>query len=210
MDEKDLVLHWNSVYENSPIKELGWYEEDPEPSLGLIKKYVKGKDDVILNVGAGAGTLIDRIVEEGFTEIIANDLSSSALEKLKERLGHNQSKVRWIVDDLTNPNELLKLDPIDLWHDRAVLHFFNEAEERNTYFKLIKRLINTGGKVIIAAFNLDGAPMCSGLPVFRYDANMLQIGLGNEFKLRESFNHTYTMPDGNKREYVYAVFEKTE
>ena len=116
--------------------------------------------------------------------------------------------VRWIVDDLTDPTELKSLEQIDLWHDRAVLHFFNEPEEQDTYFNLLRKLVKAEGYVIIAAFNLQGAPKCSGLPVFRYDAKMLQKKLGKEFRLLEAFDHTYTQPSGNTREYVYTLFQR--
>jgi hypothetical protein len=210
MLEKDLKSHWNGVYEKSPIDKLGWYEEEPEPSLSLINKYISDKEARILNVGSGASTLIDKLLEVNYQNIIANDLSAIALDKLKKRLAHNESNIHWVVDDLTQPSELIKLKGIDLWHDRAVLHFFNDEKDQASYFKLVRNLVKVNGIVIIAAFNLDGAPKCSGLPVFRYNAEMLQSRLGKDFEPIESFNHTYTMPAGDTREYVYAVFKRTK
>ena len=97
---------------------------------------------------------------------------------------------------------------IDLWHDRAVLHFFHERSSQDAYFALLQKLVRPGGYVIIAAFNLNGAPTCSGLPVFRYDARMLQEKLGENFKLLEAFDHTYTQPSGDTRAYVYTLFRR--
>ncbi len=37
-----------------------------------------------------------------FRNILANDLSTTALEKLKARLGDESSKIKWIIDDLTH------------------------------------------------------------------------------------------------------------
>ena len=206
MTDKDLRVHWNGVYAKTPIQKLGWYEADPEPSLNLIKRCDLGKDARILNVGTGASTLIDELIKEGYENIYANDLSSSALEKLKYRLGDLQSNVKWIVDDLTQATKLTKLDEIDLWHDRAVLHFFNNESEQNSYFELVKALVKKNGFVIIAAFNLEGASKCSGLPVIRYNKEILHSKLGNDFELIEAFDHTYIMPSGDTREYVYTVF----
>jgi SAM-dependent methyltransferase len=201
--------HWEHVYQKSSADKLGWYEARSEPSLKLIERCKLEKDAAILNVGAGATTLVDELLEIGFQNIIANDISTSALEELQSRLGPEQSNmVRWIVDDLTDPDELLTLEQIDLWHDRAVLHFFQDNGSQDKYFNLLRKLVSPGGYVIIAAFNLNGAPKCSGLPVFRYDAAMLQEKLGKEFQLKETFDYTYTQPSCDTREYVYTLLQR--
>ena len=207
--EEYFKSHWNKVYSRNEIDKLGWYEESPEPSLRLIKKCNLDKSAILLNVGAGASTLVDELLEDGYQNIIANDLSSNALEKLKLRIGSDKSrKVQWVVDDLTQPNELNDLAQVDLWHDRAVLHFFNDEKEQYTYFKLLRKLVKPNGFVIIATFNLGGATKCSGLPVHRFDENMLQKKLGKSFMLIEAFNYTYTMPSGETRQYVYTLFQR--
>ena len=208
MLKQNLQSHWNKIYERSPIDKMGWYEEDPEPSLSLINKYLSNKDSRILNVGAGASMLVDRLLEEGYEAVIANDLSLKALKRLKSRLGLEEHKVEWIIDDLTKPHALLKLYPVNLWHDRAVLHFFNDEEAQTTYFNLLRSLVAKDGIAIIAAFNLDGADNCSGLPVHRYNKEMLQSGMGPDFELLDAFNHTYTMPSGDTSEYIYTVFKR--
>ncbi len=201
--------HWDRVYQNNAVDRLGWYESSPESSLKLIEPCKLKQDAAILNVGAGATRLVDELLELGYQNIIANDISSPALTELQLRLGQERSKqVRWIVDDLTNPRELNSLEQIDLWHDRAVLHFFNDQDQQDTYFNLLHRLVKADGWVIIAAFNLDGAPKCSGLPVFRYNTSMLQERLGEEFQLKKTFDYTYTQPSGNSREFVYTLFQR--
>ncbi len=204
----DLTTHWDSAYENSSIDRLGWYEEKPIPSLQLIEKSGVSKEAILLNVGAGATTLVDELISKSFRNIIVNDLSSTALEKLKQRLGTESKVVRWIVDDLTNPTQLSKLEKIDLWHDRAVLHFFNETKEQDAYFNLLRSIVKENGFVIIATYNLNGATKCSGLPVHRYDEKMIQDRLGNEFELVDSFDYTYIMPSNETREYIYTLFKR--
>ena len=201
--------HWERIYQKSAVDSLGWYESNPEPSLELIERCNLPENAIILNVGAGATTLVDELLQTGYRNIIANDISSSALEELKQRLGPAKSKrVHWIVDNLINPGELNSLEQIDLWHDRAVLHFFQDSASQDAYFKLLRKLVRKEGYVIIAAFNLDGAEKCSGLPVFRYDAAMLEDKLGREFQLMDAFDHAYLMPSGDTREYVYTLFQR--
>ena len=79
--------HWERVYQNKEIDRLGWYEAKSEPSLQLIEKCNLPRDAAILHVGAGATTLVDDLLRIGFSNLIANDISSSALEGLQLRLG---------------------------------------------------------------------------------------------------------------------------
>lgn len=201
--------HWEEVYEKQAVSKLGWFEESPDPSLNLIDTCRLGKNASMLHVGAGATTLLDILLKKGYENIVANDISAAALEKLKARLGPELAgKVHWMVDDLTSPDELNSLEPVDLWHDRAVLHFFNDLADQHSYFNLLRKLVKTEGYVIIAAFNLNGAKKCSGLPVFRYDQAMLQNKLGNDFSLLKAFDFTYHTPSGSTREYIYTLFQR--
>ena len=126
----DLRSHWDDVYNGQTVNKLGWYEENPEPSLRLIKKAHLEPDASILNVGAGATTLVDELLKRNYSNIIVNDISEVALDKLKARLAEQADQIKWMVDDLTKPKVLTDLGKIDLWHDRAVLHFFlKESDE---------------------------------------------------------------------------------
>lgn len=204
----DLKAHWNNAYKNSSIIKLGWYENNPIPSLQLIETSGIDKDAFILNVGAGVTTLVDELINRDFKNILVNDISPLALNKLKKRLGNQAKNIKWIEDDLANPIELNDLEKIDLWHDRAVLHFFNDTKEQDSYFNLVRKIVSENGFVIIATYNLNGATKCSGLPVHRYDEKMIQEKLGNGFELVESFNYTYTMPSKDTREYIYTLFKR--
>lgn len=199
--------HWNSVYDSKTNEQLGWYEVVPEKTMQLIEDCNLKSNATILNVGAGTTILIDELLKKGFTNIIANDLSESALKNLKHRIKSDFNyNLECIVDDLTQPTSLQKLSHIDLWIDRAVLHFFLKEEEQQAYFELIKKVVAKNGFVLIAVFALDGAEKCSGLPLQRYDLNMLQQKLGDNFKLIDSFNYTFINPFGGERPYVYTLF----
>ncbi len=200
--------HWDEIYEALDADELTWYEEIPEPSIKLLSKCHIKKDESILDVGAGASTFIDHLVNQGFSNISATDISEIALNKLKKRLGEKASQVRWIVDDITQPVHVQNLKNIALWHDRAVLHFLLEENQQNMYLSTLKKVIKKGGYVIIAAFSLKGAKKCSGLDVKNYDQNMLAKFLGKDFSLLEYFDYTHHMPSGEPRPYIYTLFHK--
>ena len=201
--------HWDEIYEALDADELTWYEEIPEPSIRLLSKCQINKDESILDVGAGASTFIDYLLNQGFKNIIAVDISEIALNKIKERLGKEKaSSVRWIVDDITEPVHIQDLRDIAVWHDRAVLHFLLEEKHQKVYLSMLKKVLKNKGYVIIAAFSLKGAKKCTGLDVKNYDQDILAEFLGEEFKLLEYFDQTYYMPSGEPRPYIYTLFQK--
>ena len=201
--------HWNTLYQKAQVDRLGWYESMPQPSLDLIEACRLPKDARIFHAGAGASTLVDALLEAGYTGQIACDISGDALQKMQERLGPKAEKVGWVVDDLTQPSLLNELAPVDLWHDRAVLHFFTEEKDRQTYFGLLRQLLKPGGYAIIATYHLQGgAERCAGLPVYRYDAPLLVEKMGPGFQLLQAFDFIYHMPSGEGRPYVYTVFQR--
>lgn len=201
--------YWNRIYSGKELTKLGWYEQDPEPSIRLAKKCQLKSDDNLLIVGAGATTLVDYLIRRNFTHIIANDISAFALDLLKKRLGPLGDRVQWVQDDLTDPGQISLLEDVNLWHDRAVLHFLVNPKDQSTYFQLLRKVLKPLGYVIIAAFSLAGAKMCSGLPVKNYNSEMLEEGLGADFRLVESFDWIHTMPNGAERDYVYTLFQRS-
>ena len=66
--------HWDNVYSSAEISKLGWYEVNPETSLKLIKKCKLNKSDVIIDIGSGASTIIDKLIDGGFENIIIEPL----------------------------------------------------------------------------------------------------------------------------------------
>ena len=209
--EKDLSLkeHWENSYTKTHETKLGWYQKNAEPSLDLIKKTGIQSHELIADIGSGSSIFIDNLIERGFKNILATDISETALSITKKRLDKNSLPlVQFITDDLTNPTQLTLIKDIAVWHDRAVFHFLTAKKDRETYFNLLNSTVALGKFVIIAAFNLEGAQRCSGLPVERYDKNKIADFLGAKYKLIHFFNYNYTMPSGDNRPYIYTLFKK--
>ena len=205
-NKENLSTHWNNAYINNAPDKLGWFETDLSPTLKLIDKTGLGKIARIINIGAGNTTLIDELLFLKYKNIVATDISSVALNKLDTRV--QSGFVNYIVDDITQPEKLNLITNVDLWIDRAVLHFFIKEKDQNTYFDLLKSKINKGGFVLLAEFNTNGAEKCSGLPVFQYNLAILSKKLGDDFELIESFDYTYIMPSGDERPYIYTLFKR--
>lgn len=202
--------HWDTVYTNIPTEKLGWYESEPKPSLELISRCQLAPNDPILDIGAGVSTLIDHLLARGHRRLLAADLSPTALETLQQRLGETASaKVAYLCDDITRPQTLPTLAGVRLWHDRALLHFLQDEDHKASYLETLRKVLAPGGFVIIAAFSLSGAEMCTGLPVHRYSVEMLARFLGPEFVLLEGQEVTYYQPSGSPRPFVYTRFQHT-
>lgn len=201
--------NWDKIYSEKEDTELSWYEEFPAPAVEMLNKCSLQKDDIIFIAGAGTSTILNYMIDNDFSNIIANDISQLALDKLKQNLGiAAENRVKFIADDLTNPTALNKLSNIALWYDRAVLHFFTKESERQNYFSLLKKILKPGGFVIIAEFSPDGPKKCNSLDTYNYDQNSIQQYLGADFTLIEFFNYTYHSPTGDPKAYIYTLFQK--
>ena len=112
--------HWERVYSNKEATGLSWYQPRSEVSLRLILQTGVQSDDPILDAGGGASTLVDNLQEHGFRDITVLDISATALERAKARMGDSAGTVHWVTADVTafSPTRQYAL-----WHDRAVFHF---------------------------------------------------------------------------------------
>ena len=160
---------------------LGWYQEEHGVSMGLITS-CDGKR--IIDVGAGATTLIDSLVENEY-DVTVLDISSKALQILSDRHGEN---LKYIHGDLSKP---LDLGEYDIWHDRAVLHFLLTKIDREKYITNIESCISSGGFAVIETFSTDGAKMCCGLDLYTYDEEILADLFGENWLLVDSIRHTH-------------------
>lgn len=200
--------HWDRVFQKGTIDQLGWYESTPEQSLALIDRCGLSPADTILDVGAGASSLLECLLARGFRDLRALDLSAEALQRARDRLGAAASSIVWIEDDLTHPAKGEKYRDVALWHDRAVLHFLTEQSECNRYRKTLMDTLRPEGHAVIAVFSLQGAERCSGLPVRRYSAHSLEEFLGDEFRLLESHDFIHRTPKNEERPYIYTLFRR--
>ncbi len=196
--------HWNNVYETKAAQDVSWYQRRPDASLALIAASGVGKDAGIIDVGAGASTLVDCLLDQGYTRLAVLDVSGAALARSRERLGARAGAVEWFEADVT------VFEPprrFGLWHDRAVFHFLTEADDRREYAATLARTLQPGGVVVIATFAPDGPPKCSGLDVMRYDEHSILAELGAGFELREVRRETHVTPWQSEQRFIYFRFQ---
>jgi 2-polyprenyl-3-methyl-5-hydroxy-6-metoxy-1,4-benzoquinol methylase len=199
----DPKLHWENVYHENAPEEVSWFKTAHESSLSLIERTGMKKDDWIIDIGAGASTLVDQLVARGYKKIALLDVSSNALEYTKTRLGAQAQGIEWVVSDITKfrPNH-----PFTLWHDRAVFHFLTEPQDRQNYVRALKDSLLPGGHIVMATFAIGGPTQCSGLDIVQYDPATLSQELGDSFELLESLVETHHTPWNSEQKFIYCLF----
>jgi hypothetical protein len=78
---------WDGVHDSKDVDAVSWWQSVPELSLGLVDRADLGRDDPIIDVGAGWSTLVDHLVDRHYRDLTAIDLSATALNTVRARLG---------------------------------------------------------------------------------------------------------------------------
>ena len=198
--------HWEHIYETKAPTQVSWYQEHAQYSLQFIQNAGVQKTDHIIDIGGGASTLVDDLVAEGFQHISILDVSGTALQLARQRLGARAGVVNWIEADITQVE--LPEQAYDLWHDRAVFHFLTQPADRQHYIENVRQAVRKGGHVIIATFAPDGPDHCSGLEVIRYSPERLHHEFGAGFELKESTRETHHTPFGTEQKFIYCYCRK--
>ncbi|MBI2077108.1 MAG: class I SAM-dependent methyltransferase [Euryarchaeota archaeon] len=201
----DFQAHWQAIHEENGPTDVSWYQAAPTLSLKFVQETKVGPEARILDVGCGQAGLAGPLVERGFRKVTALDISDEAIRRAKERLGGRAEAVVWIRSDVL---DFSAPEPFDLWHDRAVLHFFTDPEDQRRYVASMTRNLVPGGHAIIAGFAPDGPEKCSRLPVVRRDPDNFARLLGPGFALIGSEHEIHTTPWGKQQAFQWAVFKR--
>lgn len=199
----DARSHWENVYTTKAPDAVSWYSPHLETSLELIEKVAPARSTSIIDVGGGESTLVDDLLARGYQNITVLDVSPTAIDVTKRRLGQAAERVQWAIGDITKA-ELLH-NSYDLWHDRAVFHFLRTMDERVAYVRQVAKAVRSGGHVLVSTFGPEGPAKCSGLEVVRYDAESLHAEFGVRFRLLESLKQLHETPFGATQQFLYCL-----
>jgi SAM-dependent methyltransferase len=201
----DRSAHWDGVYATKGADEVSWFQENPAISIELIKQTHASSGSAIIDIGGGASRLVDVLLRDGYRAITVLDLSATALELAKERIGPASATVDWIVADVTTWRPVRQYE---VWHDRAAFHFLTDPDERRAYLDCLRSAVAPGGQIIIGTFALDGPEKCSGLPVLRYDSKSLAEQLGASFELVETRSELHRTPWNSNQAFQFSRFRR--
>ena len=201
---EDRATFWEQAHTGKDVDAVSWWQSVPELSLDLVDRTGITRDEGVIDVGAGWSTLTDHLVERGFSDVSAVDLSRTALDTIRERIGESGADVVLEVADV------LDLDmgrTYAVWHDRAVFHFLTEEDERDDYRASLERHVLPGGWAVVATFGPDGPTTCSGLPIVRYD----HAGLAAEvpgFDLVDTSGDDHETPWGTVQQFTAVLLRR--
>ena len=201
---KTRQAYWERVYAGKDVDEVSWWQQEPDLSLGLVDRTLLTHDQPVIDVGAGWSTLVDHLRARGFSDLTAVDLSPTALQTVRLRLGAAAADLRLLAADVL---DLQSERTYALWHDRAVFHFLTEAAERARYRASLERSLRPHGWVVMATFGPEGPSTCSGLPVVRYSHDELAAEFpGFDLVARASEDHT--TPWGATQQFVAVLLRR--
>ena len=106
MHNKD---HWGKVSFAKAPDGVSWFQPLADMSMRLVHDsgigigigIGIGKDAAIIDVGDGASTLVDDLLDDGYGNLTVLVLSGAALAVNRQRLGTRSNSVRWLEADVT-------------------------------------------------------------------------------------------------------------
>ena len=199
MDDKQ---HWEDVYGRKTSGEVSWYRPHLERSLRFVEEARIPKDAAVIDVGGGTSTLVDDLLDRGYSKLTVLDISKKAIISAKDRLGPRAACVTWIEADITSVN--LPEHGYDFWHDRAVFHFLIDTAARGRYVAAVRHAVKPGGHIVVATFGPSGPERCSGLEVMRYRPEEIHAEFGHTFLKVGSSSEVHKTPWGQEQEFVYC------
>lgn len=198
--------HWDKIFSDTEDSKLGWYEKDASQTLILLKQIPKWENSTIFIPGAGTSVLIEELLHRG-AKLVLNDISNEAINRVRSKLCKDFKDIFWLCHDIAQPIKET-IPEIDIWIDRAVLHFLTDEDDIKGYFRNIKSILKPSGYAIFAEFSLIGASKCAGLTLHRYSVEELSERLGSEFTLITHYDYTYINPRMEPRPYVYTLYKR--
>ena len=194
--------HWEAVYGTKLPDAVSWYQPHLMESLKYVQATGLGAAAAIIDVGGGESTLVDDLLAAGCRDLTLLEISETALDVCRDRLGAKGAGVQWLAADVLSAD--LPTARFDIWHDRAVFHFLTSDADRRRYVALALRAIRPGGYAIVGTFGPEGPEKCSGLNVARYDSAALHGEFGAPFELLASSIEDHHTPWGARQQFVYC------
>ena len=195
--------HWERIYSSKEASEVSWYQPEATLSLELIQRVAPEPGAPIIDVGGGASTLVDGLLDAGYRDVTVLDLSAAALDVARQRLGDRALQVKWVAADVLRTPFVSR--GFAVWHDRAVFHFLTEQADRDRYVAQARAAVRPGGHIIVASFAPEGPQRCSGLEVVRYSPDTMQAQFGADFRLLDSRREEHHTPSGATQAFVYCL-----
>jgi len=205
MNSLDIKKHWEKVYQNNALKDATWHQSKPKTSLDFFKEFKISRRANIIDVGGGDSYLVDNLLDLGYKNITVLDISETAIEKAKKRLGKRALKVKWILADISKFKTNKKYD---FWHDRATFHFLTAEEDIYNYINTSQKSITNEGFLVIGTFSEQGPKKCSGIEIKQYSELSMTNKLNQFFEKIKCITIDHKTPFDTIQNFVFCSFKK--
>jgi 2-polyprenyl-3-methyl-5-hydroxy-6-metoxy-1,4-benzoquinol methylase len=205
MENFDKKAHWEQIYQTKTLPNVSWFQPNPETSLAFFKTFNVIKTAQIIDVGGGDSYLADHLLELGYQNVSVLDISASALERAKQRLGEKAHLIQWIVADAA---QFEPKQQYDFWHDRAAFHFLTQEREIAEYVKTVQKYVKPDGYLVIGTFSETGPTKCSGIPIKQYSEKTLSEQLQPFFDKIKCFMIDHVTPFNTIQNFIFCSFRR--
>jgi len=206
MENFDRKKHWEEIYQTKQLHEVSWFQPKPETSLDFVRQSELPADAKIIDIGGGDSFLVDHLLDLGYRDITVLDISKSAIDRAKLRLGEHADKVKWIIADIAS---FQPPEQYDFWHDRAAFHFLTLDPEIDHYIETLEKSIRTNGFLVIGTFSENGPKKCSGIEIKQYSESSMTELLKGTFEKLGCITIDHTTPSGNIQNFIFCSFRKS-
>ena len=197
--------HWDSVYATKAEYEVSWFQPYPKTSMAFVELFHLPLDAHIIDVGGGDSHFVDALLDKGYRNLYVLDISATAINKARKRLGNRAAQVQWIVSDVT---EFEPPVAFDLWHDRAAFHFLTTEEKIYQYTAVAERAIKPTGYLILGTFSENGPTKCSGLEVKQYTEASMSARFQLSFNRIKCVTEDHLTPFHTLQSFQFCSFKK--
>lgn len=207
MGNFDRKKHWENIYRTKELKDVSWFQPTPETSLDFFREYNVPTMAKVIDIGGGDSFLVDHLLDLGYEDISVLDISKTAIDRAKKRLGNRAKNVKWIVSDAAvfKPTE-----KYDFWHDRATFHFLTDEQDISSYLETAQQHINSTGVMVIGTFSEQGPKKCSGIEIKQYSETTMTDRLKNFFEKMKCITIDHKTPFDTIQNYVFCSFKKLQ
>ena len=204
-NEFNRSLHWETIYNTKRVDDVSWYESKPTTSLKFVYKFDIPKEAKIIDIGGGNSFFVDHLIDLGYKDITVLDISQTALDQTKKRLGNRGEHVKWIVSDASS---FTPTERYDFWHDRAALHFLTKDAEVDQYIETARKGIAENGVLVVGTFSESGPTKCSGIEIKQYSEKSMADRFTPSFEKIECLTVDHTTPFETVQNFVFCSFRK--
>jgi len=205
MNSSNRKNHWENIYQTKKLSDVSWYQPIPETSLTFFKQFEVPKQAKIIDVGGGDSFLVEHLLDLGYQNISVLDISETAIERVKQRLGDLAEKVTWINEDVS---VLKPTQKYDLWHDRAAFHFLTNQNDISNYIESAYESLNPHGILILGTFSESGPKKCSGIEIKQYSREELVETFDAFFENIDGINVDHSTPFDTIQNFTFCSFRK--